>query len=528
MRARVLGLILLAPLTACGVDDSTSETTQALSPQLQHGHDVWFNSTFGGEQFFSEILPAPPFNLQLGIDSAITSPRDTRFTNYGLLNDPDCTQGDATTGYVDRCADPESAGVVGVRKKVVITASGPKVLVGVACAACHAGLDPSNPPADPNHPAWANIHATVGNQYIQIGKLFGGHLSPHDPRKQVFDTWAPGTVDTTAIESDHINNPGIITQFFDLPDRPYFNVTNHGLPVSAHRAGQGGEDDAGCETAALRVYFNIGMCAAECMVPHLANGPGGTQTPIDDAECTARCPAYSDAKAAVTDECAFMASQLPAKLADAPGGAAYIDQSKVARGKAVFRANCASCHSNGEGDLHDVLSDDLIHPMGDIGTNSCRARTTNWTTGHIWQNFSSDQYKQRPTGGPGFYRDVPLLSVWATAPFFHNNRLGTYNGDPSVAGRIAAYTDAMDQLLNPWKRDLLGSIQTTSDSIQVSLGSTSLTLPAGTPVALFANLNPANPLENFCPDLIENGGHIFGWYLSAGDKAALTEYLKTK
>ena len=45
---------------------------------------------------------------------------------------------------------------------------------------------------------------------------------------------------------------------------------------------------------------------------------------------------------------------------------------------------------------------------------------------------------------------------------------------------------------------------------------------------MFANLNPANPLDNLCPDLIENGGHIYGWYLSASDKAALTEYLKTK
>ena len=60
---------------------------------------------------------------------------------------------------------------------------------------------------------------------------------------------------------------------------------------------------------------------------------------------------------------------------------------------------------------------------------------TNWTAGHIWAEFSSDQYKARPTGGPGYYRDVPLTAVWATAPFFHNNRLGTYNGDPaSTAG----------------------------------------------------------------------------------------------
>jgi mono/diheme cytochrome c family protein len=518
----MLRYFALCSLFACvAADESpTQTTTQALTAQQQHGKDVWFKSTFGGEKFFSEILPAPPFNLQLGLDQALTSPRDTRFSNYGLINDPDCTQGDATTGYLDRCADPESAGVVGVRKKIVLTAAGPRVEIGVACAACHAGLDPANPPADPNHPAWDNIHATTGNQYIQIGKLFGAHLSPHDPRKQVFDTWAPGTVDTTAIESDGINNPGIITQFFNTPDRPYFDLTDHGMPIHVHRGGQGGEDDAGCEKAALRVYFNIGMCAAECMVPHLANGPGGSQTPIDDAECSAACPDYVQAKADVVDECDFMATQAPPQLPSS-----YVDQGKAYRGEEVFRRTCSGCHSNGMKKQDDtILSDDLIHPMQDIGTNSCRALSTNWEAGHIWANFSSDQYKQRPTGGHGFYRDVPLTAVWATAPFFHNNRLGSYNGDPSIDGRLAAYNDAMDQLLNPWKRDLLGSIQRTSDWIQLG----SLQLPAGTPVALFANADPTNPLINRCPDLLENQGHYYGWDLSAKDKAALVEFLKTR
>ena len=529
MRACLFGLCVL--VAGCSVDDpgavTTSTTSSALTP-IQHGRDVWFKSTFGGEKFFSLILPAPPFNLQLGLDVALTSPRDTRFDQYGLINDPDCVQGDASTGYLDKCADPESAGVIGVRKKVVVGPDGPQVLVGVACAACHAGLDPANPPADPDHPTWANIHPTIGNQYLNIGKIFGAHLSPHDPRAQVFATWAPGTVDTTAIESDHINNPGIITQFFNLPDRPYFDLTDHGMPIHVHRGGQGGEDDASCEKAALRVYFNIGMCAAECMVPHLANGPGGTQTPIDDAECTAACPEYSEAKAAVADECAFMASATPPRLVQAPHGPSFIDSSVVGRGRQVFEQNCASCHSNGKSTSHDVLSDDLIHPMAEIGTNSCRARSTNWEAGHIWANFSSDQYKQRPTGGAGYYRDVPLLGVWATAPFFHNNRLGVYNGDPSVGGRIAAYDDAMDQLLNPWKRDLLGSIQRTTDTVTIPSPVGDLTLPAGTPVALFANLNPDNPLDNLCPDLVANQGHYFGWWLSPQDKYALTEYLKTK
>jgi hypothetical protein len=205
--------------------------------------------------------------------------------------------------------------------------------------------------------------------------------------------------------------------------------------------------------------------------------------------------------------------------------ASYVNNGKANHGREVFRKNCSSCHDNGEKIQDDtILSDDRIHPMAEIGTNSCRALTTNWEGGHIWAEFSSDQYKARPTGGHGYYRDVPLTAVWATAPFFHNNRLGLYNGDPSINGRLAAYYDAMDQLLNPWKRNLLGSIQVTSDWIQAG----SLTLPAGTPVALFANANPNNILDNKCPDLVENQGHYYGALLSSKDKEDLIEFLKTK
>jgi hypothetical protein len=39
--------------------------------------------------------------------------------------------------------------------------------------------------------------------------------------------------------------------------------------------------------------------------------------------------------------------------------------------------------------------------------------------------------------------------------------------------------------------------------------------------------NPQNPLQNLCPDLIENEGHTFGSDLSTADKYALREFLKT-
>ena len=537
-------MVVMAMAVASGcagqasTDDGTSSTTAAaLTADEQAGHDTWFKSTFGGQHFFSQILPGPPFNLALGFDTILTSDRNTRFNTYGVVNDPDCVQGDASTGGLDKCADDgnllafddingASAGIVGVRK-FLDRASG-KILVGVSCAGCHAGLEAQNPPADPNHPSWAQINGTTGNQYLAVGQIFGAHLQPSDPRYQVFHTWAPGTVDTTAIESDGINNPGIITQFFNLGKRPYFADTENGVPINppqgVHRAGQGGEDDAGCEAAALRVYFNIGMCAGECMVGHLANGPGGTQTPIDQAQCAQICPDFVAAQAAVTNMCKFMTTTTPPSLAATPGGSAYLstDRALLARGKAVFQSQCASCHGGA------VLSDDQIHPAGDIGTNSCRSKTTNWEAGHIWAAFSSDQYKARPTGGPGYYRDVPLIGVWATAPFFHNNRLGVYNGDPSVGGRVAAYEEAMGELLNPLSRDILGSIQKTTAPVTVSASGLTLTLPTGTPVAAFANLNPANPLQNLCPDLFENQGHYYGALLLPWDKQALTEWLKTQ
>ena len=205
--------------------------------------------------------------------------------------------------------------------------------------------------------------------------------------------------------------------------------------------------------------------------------------------------------------CQFMATTTPPSLAAAPGGSALItrDRHVLQRGQAGVRQQLRVVplgrgaverhHPSGGRDRHQQL------PQQDARTGK---------RGTSGPQFSSDQYKERPTGGPGYYRDVPLIGVWATAPFFHNNRLGVYNQDPSVAGRVAAYEEAMGELLNPLSRDILGSIQKTTAPITVSALGLSLTLPTGTPVALFANLDPANPLHNLCPDLAENQGHYYG------------------
>ena len=85
----------------------------------------------------------------------------------------------------------------------------------------------------------------------------------------------------------------------------------------------------------------------------------------------------------------------------------------------------------------------------------------------IWEQFSSETYKRTPSvgridvyepftdryvgfnapgGGPGFYRVPTLVSLWNSTPYLHNNALGDYTGDPSVAGRMRAFDNAIDQM----------------------------------------------------------------------------------
>jgi len=519
MRGALALVVAIGSGCAGNVATSGSETVQADSGG--DGRDVWFKNTYGNEVFLTLIFPTLPGGFPLAFDQVLTTPRAQRFTEFGVINDPDCTAGDASTGGLDRCADPHATGVVGIRKfpNPNFPAAGPPFLVGTTCAACHTGLDAEHPPADPNAPGWDDIAVMPGNQYLRVDRIFGGKLSPHDPRFQIFHSWAPGTLDTTAIWSDHINNTLAIPAIFNMQDWATFPASASGRTVTATHQEHGGQDDLGCQRRSLRVYLSEGMCARECSLPAAAAG-----VPIDLDACRAACPTFAQAEHDVGALCEFMNGWQPPRLDHAPGGEASIDESVVDRGAAVFAQSCAGCHSPSR----DIYSDDVVHPVGDIGVNSCAARSSNWMAGRIWAQFSSDTYKARPTGGPGFVRDVSLQGIWASAPFLHNNRLGAPSAGPGVAARLAAFDDAFDQLLNPSHRNFAASISVTSDFIVLPTGAT---LPAGTPVGAFANSDGAG--GTLCPgaqsgfDLVENEGHFFGAALSDADKYALKEFLKT-
>jgi len=145
-------------------------------------------------------------------------------------------------------------------------------------------------------------------------------------------------------------------------------------------------------------------------------------------------------------------------------------------------------------------------------------------------------------GGPGYLRNISLLSVWATAPFLHNNAVGdlTYLKDGktidyTVRGRIKQFEMAFAELMtsdnpeiNPHRPQ---KISTTDRDIKVApredqQGAIKLPVSAGTPIANFASSNPHEPLVMKCDDPVENKGHQFGITLPDADKLALREFLK--
>jgi len=119
-----------------------------------------------------------------------------------------------------------------------------------------------------------------------------------------------------------------------------------------------------------------------------------------------------------------------------------------------------------------------------------------------------------PGDGRGYQRAPSLVSIWASAPYLHNNSIGNFNGDPSVKGRMAAFEDGMEKLLWPGKRLGMASIARTTQTswlkIEKSYVPTPLfalltlkglgmpgfdnvvrvgPIPKGTPVNLIANID---------------------------------------
>ncbi len=484
----------------------------------------------------------------------------------------------------------------------------PPYRIGVSCGICHIAYDPLQPPKDNEKPLWENIVGALGNQYLREGQLFGSNIPETDFRKQLINSQPPGTSDTSRNATDHIDNPNTINAIFNLPDRPrYEEVMNDGTTQKVPHILKDGADSVGVALASERVYINIGSCSDYWLKLHDLGRGRTAQKPFDIATARKECEFWPKTEARMADAEAFLNTIKPMYLKDAPGGKAYLtkDREVLKKGKIAFADTCAKCHSSKQPPAevladpeqakqwyresvlssdfleHNFLSDDKRKPVTQIGTNAARALGTNAKQGHVWEQFSSKTYKELPSpgkltlenpfdedkpivfdmpaGGTGYYRTPSLISVWSSAPLLHNNLLGKYTEDPSVAGRMEAFNDAIEKLLWPEKRDRV--INVTDRDSHLELGSLKAEVPKGTPIKLLANLDPREiprvlqrklnsdlggkvlgslvkfvpdkvltPLllkYNQAPDFIEDHGHEFGADLPDEDKLALIEFLKT-
>jgi len=282
-----------------------------------------------------------------------------------------------------------------------------------------------------------------------------------------------------------------------------------------------GADSVGVLGALNRVYLNIGLYSEEWLRHFNALFGGEKTTPIEISVARENSTYWN-----VTEQWTpamadfFLNSTEPHHLADAPGGKAYLseDDASLTRGKEVFAERCARCHSSKapkpavgvdpggcsgkdypdcwnrywawtksddyKKQMRDIvmardfldqnyLSSELRVPVTLTQTNACSPLASNAIGGSIWDNFSSQTYKDLPSvgeityyhpgtgkalqftmpaGGRGYTRPASLVSLWATSPFLLNNSVGEFNSSPSVADRMKSFDIAIRQMLWPETR----------------------------------------------------------------------------
>ena len=327
--------------------------------------------------------------------------------------------------------------------------------------------------------------------------------------------WGHETISGGGLKNKQFNDyvkEGPLTLFFQPPST-----------VWTPRVLKDGSDSVGALGALNRVYLNIGLFSEEWLLHFNALVGGKRITPIETAVAQKNSGYWQATEAQTLDMARFFLTKAsdPHLLKDAPGGDAYLtkDKTQLARGKVVFAERCARCHSSKiptpavgvdpggcsgpnylecwnrywswtktdefKRQMRDIvtadsflennfLSSELRVPSTLLETNVCSPLATNAIADDIWDNFSSQTYKdlpsvgtvtvhhpytgvprpyQMPAGGRGYTRPASLVSVWSTAPFLQNNSLGKFNYSPSIRARMESFNDSIEKLLWPEKRE---------------------------------------------------------------------------
>jgi mono/diheme cytochrome c family protein len=184
-----------------------------------------------------------------------------------------------------------------------------------------------------------------------------------------------------------------------------------------------------------------------------------------------------------------------------------VDAALAARGGDVFAATCARCHGTyGEGESYP----NLVVDIDEVGTDDTLARGTSQFAGEFVTWFNESFYGEIAylAPAPG-YVAPPLDGVWATAPYLHNGSVPTLAALLDSGARPRFWTRSFD----------------TSDYDEDAVGWRHQALEAGQEAA--ASQDERVRIYDTTLLGYGNRGHTFGDALSAEDRAAVIEYLKT-
>ncbi len=190
-----------------------------------------------------------------------------------------------------------------------------------------------------------------------------------------------------------------------------------------------------------------------------------------------------------------------------------VDGQLAAKGKELFKHNCARCHgSYGPSGRYP----NKIVPLDEIGTDRTLTQASSIEAAqHFLKSWIA--HDKGPDGKPyevtykGGYQCPPLDGIWATAPYFHNGSVPTVYHVLNSKARPKIYTRSF----RTKKEDY--------DSVKLGLKITVLD-KAPDP-------SPPAPERRKIYDTTQpgrgNGGHTFGDELTEDERMAVIEYLKT-
>ena len=250
--------------------------------------------------------------------------------------------------------------------------------VAMSCGVCHVGPNPAKPPADPERPKWEELSSLVGAQYFWVDRIFNFQADQKSFIFQLLHTARPGSLDTSLVSTDYINNPRTMNSIYEVAarlrvakdrgkhilaggnlDNKQFNDFDPKGPLAQYfkppdtawvpHVQKDASDSVGVLGALNRVYLNIGMFSEEWLL-HFNPIVGGKPISPIRLKVAQQNSSYWQATESQTPMMAafLIKASGPHRLTDAPGGSNYLtaDAATLDRGKTVFAETCARCHSS--------------------------------------------------------------------------------------------------------------------------------------------------------------------------------------